>query len=85
MNVVLSHSVCGGVLQRTISEAQDEGEEQQEEAGRKKRGPEYMNDFFMEALNPIFYLIMVVVALVAFSKLTNIMLHYFLYLIKLEA
>lgn len=26
----------------------------QKEVGRKKRGPEYMNDFFMEALNPIF-------------------------------
>lgn len=38
MFVVLSHSACGDVLQRTISEAQDEGEEQEEEAegGRKK-------------------------------------------------
>lgn len=44
-----------------------------------------MNDFFMEALNPIFYLIRTAVALVAFSKVTNVMLHSFLYLIKLEA
>lgn len=35
---VLSHSACDSVLQRTISEAQDEEEEQEEEAegGRKK-------------------------------------------------
>ena len=49
-----------------------------------RRGPLYVNDFFMEALNPVFYLIRVTVALVAFSKVTKVMLHSFFYFIKLE-
>lgn len=59
----------------------------QKEVARKKRGPKYMNDFFMEVLlvNPVFYLIRVAVALVAFSKAAKVMLHSFFYLIKLEA
>lgn len=46
-----------------------------------------MNYFFMEGLlvNPVFYLIRVAVALVTFSKAAKVMLHSFLYLIKLEA
>lgn len=39
MFVVLSHSACGGVLQRTISDAWDEGGgqvEEEAERGRKK-------------------------------------------------
>lgn len=37
MFVVLSHSDCGGVLQRTISKTWGKGEEQEEaEGGREK-------------------------------------------------
>ena len=42
-----------------------------------------MDDFLHEVLDPIFYLIRVAAALVAFSRVTKVMLHSF-YFIKLE-
>lgn len=58
-----------------------EEKKRQKEVGRKKRRPEYMNDFFIEVLlvNPIFYLIRVAVALVAFSRATKVMLRSFVF------
>lgn len=49
------------------------------DSGRKKRGTGDKNDvfFLMEALNPVFYFFRVAVALVTFSQVTKVMLHFF--------
>lgn len=50
----------------------------------ENRSPEHMHDFFMDVLNPVFFLTRVAIALIALSKCTKFMPHCFFYFYKLN-